>query len=103
MGNLLELSSVDVRAILQILDDLDLTSRDIESFQDSSTLKRRQMLTRLIQRDQFPWAILEMEQTAKRVGFSVDDFLFVAHDEELLPLILRIIRLFAECKKEASP
>ncbi len=91
-GNLIGTPYKDITATLELLDSLEVTPHDFEVLRKSSSWGKS-IVSRILTTDRFLWAILEMEQGAKKAGFLEGDFRALAQDEEKLRQVLAFLRV----------
>lgn len=77
---------------LELLDRLGVTSEDLERFRRASSWKQ-DIVGRIHRDDPYLWAMLAMEQGAKKVGFLQSDFEALPGDEEKLRQMLAFLRV----------
>jgi len=90
MGDLVKTSHSEINATLELLDSLGVTGQDFATLRKSVSWKQL-VVANVHKGDEFLWALLEMAQTAKKVGFATGDFLMLSKSEEKLRGILSLI------------
>lgn len=91
MGDLIKTPHSEVTATLEVLDRNGVTPDDFEALRKASSWFQS-TIARVHKADPFLWALLEMEQTAKKAGLTKEDFLKLAKSEDKLRGIAALIR-----------
>lgn len=91
-GNLIGSPYKDITATLELLDSLGVSPHDFEVLRKSSSWGKS-VVSRILTTDRFLWAMLEIEQGAKKIGFIENDFRSLAKDEEKLRQVLAFLRV----------
>ncbi|MBI4090897.1 MAG: hypothetical protein HY422_02635, partial [Candidatus Komeilibacteria bacterium] len=97
MGDLIRTPHSEVTATLELLDRLGVTQHDFTVLRKSPSWSQG-IVGRIHKTDPFLWAMLEMEQTAEKVGFFPGDFRELAQDEEKMRQVLAVVRGVVEIK-----
>ena len=99
MGDLIKTPYSEITATLELLDRFGVTADDLAALRKDSSW-RQSIVGSICKADQFLWALLEIEATAKKAGFTEADWRVLAQSEEKLRLVLSLVR--PEAKQEKN-
>ncbi len=94
MGDLIRAPLSEINATLELLDRQGVTQHDFKVLRNAAAWNRS-IVGRVHKTDRFLWAMLMMEEAAKSVGFTEDDFLGLARDKEKMRQVLLCVRGFS--------
>lgn len=97
MGDLIRTPHSEINAFIELLDSLGVIPYDLKVLRTASSWDRH-TASRILKKDSFLWAILEMEQTAAKAGFNEDDFKKLGGNEDLMRQLHQVVRGLAEVK-----
>ena len=99
MGDLIRIPHCELTSTLEPLDCLGVTQHDFARLRKASSWEQ-EMVARILKRDPLLWAMLGMEATAVKAGFSETVFRVLAHSEDKLMQMLALLR---PSKSEPKP
>lgn len=92
MGDLIKIPHSELNATVEVLDHQGVTQKDFEVLRKASSWSQS-IVGRIHKTDPYLWAMLEIEQSAKKAGFLESDFHALAKDEDKLRQILKFQRV----------